>query len=128
MKKILITDDQLEVRDLVEVTLSGKDTVIFKASNGSDAVKIASEEKPDLILMDIMMPGGINGFEATRLIKSNPDTASCVIIILSAKGQQVDMDRGKEAGADYYFVKPFSPLDLIKKVEEITEQAGIRQE
>lgn len=119
MKKILITDDQLEVRELVEVTLMMDDYKIFQASNGTEAVNIAMKEKPDLILMDVMMPGSIDGFETTRIIKDNPETANCYVIILSAKGQQIDRDKGKSAGADDYFVKPFSPLDLINKVEEV---------
>lgn len=122
MKKILIIDDQVEVRDLVEVTLRIEDYEIFQGSSGEEAVKIAMAEKPDLILMDIMMPGGIDGLEATRIIKSNPETGNCHIIILSAKGQQIDRDKGKAVGADDYFVKPFSPLDLIKKVEEVMKQ------
>ncbi len=80
---------------------------------------ITKAEKPDLIIMDIMMPGGIDGLEATRIIKNDPDTKNCKIIVLSAKGQEIDKEKGAEAGADDYFVKPFSPLDLIKKVEEV---------
>ena len=119
MKKILITDDQVEVRELVEVTLRIDDYKIFQASTGEEAIRIATAERPDLILMDIMMPGGIDGLEATRIIKSNPETKNCHVIILSAKGQQIDREKGKSVGADDYFVKPFSPLDLIRKVEEV---------
>ena len=119
MKKILITDDQVEVRELVDVTLRIEEYEIFQASSGEEAVKISMAEKPDLILMDIMMPGGIDGLEATRIIKSNPETKGCHIIILSAKGQQIDREKGRVVGADDYFVKPFSPLDLIRKVEEV---------
>lgn len=122
MKKILITDDQIEVRDLVEVTLRIDDYTILKASSGEEAIQIATQEKPDLILMDIMMPGGIDGLEATRIIKSNSETRNCYIIILSAKGQQIDREKGKTVGADDYFVKPFSPLDLINKVEEVMKK------
>ncbi len=121
MKKILITDDQLEVRELVEVTLRIDEYTILQASSGEEAVRIAELEKPDLIFMDVMMPGGIDGFEATRRIKNNPETKKCHIVILSAKGQQIDREKGKTAGADDYFIKPFSPLELIQKVEDIME-------
>jgi len=121
MKKILIVDDRLEVRELVEVTLRAKDYEILQASTGQKALEIVQVEKPDLILMDIMMPGGMDGLEATRILKNNPDTKDCTIIILTAKGQMTDREKGLEAGADDYFVKPFSPLDLIKKVEEALE-------
>ena len=121
MKKILIVDDRLEVRELVEVTLRAKHYQIIQASTGERALEIVRVEKPDLILMDIMMPGGMDGLEATRILKNNPDTKDCTIIILTAKGQKTDREKGLEAGAEDYFVKPFSPLDLIKKVEEALE-------
>ena len=119
MKKILIVDDRLEVRELVEVTLRVKEYRILQASNGDDAVALAKAERPDLILMDIMMPNGMDGLEATRMIKNDPDLKDCTIIMLTAKGQQTDREKGFEAGADDYFVKPFSPLDLVRKVEEV---------
>ena len=119
MKKILIVDDRLEVRELVEVTLRVKEYQILQAPSGEAAIEIVKTEKPDLILMDIMMPGGMDGLEATRIIKNDPETKDCTVIMLTAKGQQADREKGLEAGADDYFVKPFSPLDLIKKVEEV---------
>ena len=119
MKKILIVDDRLEVRELVEVTLRVKDYSILQASSGEAALETVKAEKPDLILMDIMMPGGMDGLEVTRIIKNDPETKDCTVIMLTAKGQQADREKGLEAGADDYFVKPFSPLDLIRKVEEV---------
>ena len=119
MKKILVVDDQLEVRELVGVTLRSDDYQVIQAESGEKAVEIARAEKPDLIIMDIMMPGGMDGLEATHIIKNDPETKDCQIVMLTAKGQQVDREKGVEAGADDYFVKPFSPLELIKKVEEI---------
>jgi len=119
MKKILIVDDQKEVRELVEVTLSLEDYQIFQAKNGEEAVQLARLEKPDLIIMDVMMPGSIDGLEATRILKSNQTTKNCHVIMLTAKGQQDDRDKGLEVGADHYFIKPFSPLELIMKVEKV---------
>jgi two-component system phosphate regulon response regulator PhoB len=119
MKKILVVDDQEHVRELVEVTLSTADYEIIQAATGEEALKAAKEHKPDLILMDVMMPGEIDGLEATRRIKDDPETKDCVVIMLTAKGQQADRDAGLKAGADDYFAKPFSPLELMKKVEEV---------
>jgi len=119
MKKILIVDDQVEVRELVGVTLRVEDYQIFQAKSGEEAIEIAKAEKPELIIMDIMMPGGMDGLEATRIIKNDPETKDCTIIMLTAKGQQADREAGLEAGANDYFPKPFSPLDLIKRVEEV---------
>ena len=121
MKKILIVDDQLEVRELVEVTLRGEDYQIIQAKDGQEAIDTTIAMKPDLIIMDIMMPGDIDGLEATRCIKNNPDIKDCKIIMLTAKGQEADKEKGYEVGADDYFIKPFSPLELIRKVEEVFE-------
>ena len=120
MKKILIVDDQIEVRELVQVTLEIGDYQILSAENGQRAVEIAQSEHPDIILMDIMMPGSeVDGLEACRQLKSDPATRDITIVMLSAKGQESDIDAGKKAGADDYFTKPFSPIALIEKVEEV---------
>lgn len=119
MKKILIVDDVEEVRDLVEKTLRRKDRQVFKAENGEKGVQLAIEEAPDVIMMDVMMPGAIDGIEATRILKQDPKTQSCKVILLTAKGQSIDRAKGQEAGADDYIVKPFSPLELMKKVDKI---------
>ncbi|MBN1196019.1 MAG: response regulator [Candidatus Aminicenantes bacterium] len=121
MKTILIVDDQMEVRELVDVTLSADEIRIIKASKGKEAVEIARREKPDLIIMDVMMPGKLNGIEATRILKSDETTRHIAILMLTAKGQDRDVEAGLKAGADAYFVKPFSPLELIRKVEEVLE-------
>jgi CheY-like chemotaxis protein len=119
MKKILIVDDQSEVRRLVEITLSVENYQIIQAESGEKAIEMAREEKPDLIIMDIMMPGKIDGLEATQILKNDPETKACPIIMLTAKGQQREREDGLAAGADDYFSKPFSPLELIQKVEEV---------
>ena len=119
MKKVLIVDDRHEVRELVEVTLRVKDDRVLEASNAKEAIDLVRAEKPDLTLMDIMMPGDMDGLEATRILKNDPETKECPIVMLTAKGQKSDIEKGLEAGAEDYFVKPFSPLELIKKVEEV---------
>ena len=121
MKKILIVDDQLEVRELVEVTLRVGDYKIIQAKNGTEAVEVVKKEFPDLVIMDVMMPGEIDGIMATSILKNNAETKNSKIIMLTAKGQTFDKEKGFEAGADDYFIKPFSPLDLIRKVEEVLE-------
>jgi len=119
MKKVLIVDDHPEVRRLVEMTLRVGEYKVFQAQSGQEAIEAAREKKPDLIIMDIMMPGAMDGLEATRMLKNDPETKDISIIMLTAKGQEFDKEKGIEAGADDYFVKPFSPLELIKKVEEV---------
>ncbi len=117
MKKILIVDDHLEVRELIEVTLRSDDYQLVQAENGREAVAIAKTMKPDLIIMDIMMPE-MDGIEATRRIKGDPETKACTVIILTAKNKESDRQAGLDAGASTYFAKPFSPLELLRKVEE----------
>jgi DNA-binding response OmpR family regulator len=121
LKKVLIVDDEPGIRELVEMTLGIDDYQIFKAENGQKAVEIARAETPDLTIMDIMMPGGIDGLEATRILKKDPRTRGGIIIILSARDEEKERREGLKAGADHYFTKPFSPLALIKKVEEVLD-------
>ena len=119
MKKILIVDDHEEIRKLVEITLRVEDYRILQAKNGEEAIEVVKAEKPDLIIMDIVMPGNIDGVEATRILKNDPETKACTIIMLTSKSDEEDIEKGMDAGANDYFTKPFSPLDLIKKVEEV---------
>jgi len=119
MKKILVVDDQLEVRELVEATLNIGDYEIHKAGDGESALKMAAKTHPDLIILDVMMPGSIDGYEVCRRLRANPETATSSIVMLTARGQEADRQKGKEVGADDYFAKPFSPLELLNKVEEM---------
>ncbi len=119
MKTILIVDDKQEVRELVEVTLRVGDYRILQAENGDQALEVARAEKPDLILLDVMMPGRMDGFGVCKRLKDATATAGITIIMLTAKGQQVDKERGDKAGCDGYYTKPFSPLELLQKVEEV---------
>lgn len=120
MKKILIVDDQPEVRELVDVTLRIGDYTIWQAASGDQALAIAHAEHPDLILLDVMMPNSsIDGFEVCRQLKSDPMTQDINIVLLTARGQEADIEMGRKVGADDYFTKPFSPLQLMNKVEEL---------
>jgi two-component system, OmpR family, phosphate regulon response regulator PhoB len=119
VKKILIVDDSPEIRDLVTMTLRRGGRQVFQAQSGEQAVDLAQEHQPDLIMMDIMMPGTVDGLEATRRLKGNALTKNCLVILLTAKGQPHDIEAGYRAGADDYFVKPFSPLELMRKVDSL---------
>ncbi len=119
MKKILVVDDQQEIRDLLQATLRRGEYQVLAADSGERAIQVARSEKPDVILMDIMMPGWLDGLEATRVIKNDPETSRCCVVMLTGRGREIDLEKGFRAGADDYFVKPFSPLKLLRKVEEI---------
>ena len=119
MKKILIVDDESELRNLLQLTLAKHDRLILQAENGEMALVIARATKPDLIIMDVILPGSIDGLEATRILKNDPTTRGCRIIVVSAKYEQGDRKKAFAAGACEHFPKPFSPLDLMRKAEEV---------
>lgn len=122
MRKILIVDDQPAVRELVRVTLEVGNYQIFSAQNGQEALEIARAKHPDVILLDIKMPGSsVSGLEVCRYLKEDPTTVNIYIIIISASGQRDDIAAGALAGADDYFTKPFSPTALINKIENVVE-------
>ena len=119
MNKILIVDDEEKVRKLVEITLSIGKVEILHASSGEEGLKIAGETVPDIILLDVMMPGRFDGFDVCKLLKEDPATKDIYIIMLTAKGQKADKVKGFASGADDYFVKPFSPMELMKKIDKV---------
>lgn len=119
LKKLLIVEDIKEIMELLIITVSASNFKIFEANSGEKAIEIALKEKPDLILMDIMLAGEMNGLEASKIIKNTPLTKNSKIIMLSSKGEKEDKELGYSIGVDAYFTKPFSPLDLILKIEDV---------
>jgi len=120
VKKILIVDDQPEIRELVDVTLRIGNYTILQADSGDQALEIARAEVPNLILLDVMMSNStIDGFEVCRRLKSEATTQNINIVLLTARGQETDLKIGQQVGADDHFTKPFSPLELLNKVEEL---------
>ncbi|MBN1284177.1 MAG: response regulator [Anaerolineae bacterium] len=121
MKKILIVDDDPTICELVSATLEIGPYQIFTASSGPAALAIAQAKLPEMILLDVQMPGAFDGIETCRRLKSDPRTAHIYVVMVTAKGQPWDRDIGYAAGADGYFAKPFSPLELMRKVEEVLD-------
>ena len=120
MYRIMIVDDDPEIRTLVAVTLGDSHTIL-EAADGVEALHLAREETFDLVLLDVMMPG-MDGLEACRQLKGDPLTMNTPVIMLTARGTREDLERGREAGADDYFVKPFSPIALLDKVAQVLEK------
>lgn len=116
MKKILIVDDHADIRKLIRMTLEFEDYEVREAADAESAVRQAEASTPDLVLLDVMMPGAFDGLEACRRLKANPALAGAYVILLSACGQARDREAGLLAGADAYLVKPFSPLQLIDTI------------
>ena len=118
MRKLLIADDETGIRELVRMTLESDAYDIVEAANGEEAVALARQLHPELVLLDVMMPK-VDGFEACRRLKEDPATADIVVVMLTARAQESDRERGRTAGADEYFTKPFSPVALLRLVEQI---------
>ncbi len=118
MNRVLVVDDEDDVRQLVHDILTGNGYEVFTASSGEEGLSKSVSLKPDLIVLDVVMPG-ISGLEVCRLVKAKPSMGSVRILILTALGRDVDRQLINEAGADDYLRKPFGVNDLLSKVDEL---------
>jgi CheY-like chemotaxis protein len=123
MAKILIAEDERDIRDLVAFTLRFAGHVVVAVGNGEEAVETARIEMPDLILMDVRMPR-MTGYEACEKIKADPQLKQIPVVFLSAKGQESEIRTGLEVGADEYLLKPFAPAELTQSVADLLEKYG----
>jgi CheY-like chemotaxis protein len=123
MAKILIAEDERDIRDLLAFTLRFAGHEVFAASNGEEAVELAPKVNPDLVLMDVRMPR-MTGYEACRVLKSDPGLKDIPVVFLSAKGQESEIQQGLDAGAEEYLLKPFAPDQLTNRVKAILEKFG----
>ena len=126
-KKILIVDDSIAIRELVSTTLEVEKYEVFEASDGENAIKIATQEKPHVVIMDVALPGRIDGIEATKMIKSNQATRNCTVLILTGNEDKNLREKGVRAGASDFFLKPFSPLELLQKIENICSEPSSKK-
>lgn len=117
MSKILLVDDHSDIRRLIRVTL-GKSFEVLEAADGTNALEIVRQEKPDLVVLDVMMPGGLDGLQVLEAIKSDPLLEHIHVIMVTARAQAKDQADGMKHGADAYFFKPFSPLQLVACIKE----------
>jgi len=120
-KKILIVDDEPHIRMLLEQTLEDLEdegVEILLVDNGEDALETIKVEKPALVFLDVMMPK-MNGFDVCNAVKNELKIEDVYIIMLTAKGQEFDKQKGKEVGADLYMTKPFDPDEVVEKSLEI---------
>jgi CheY-like chemotaxis protein len=128
MAKILIAEDERDIRDLIAFTLRFAGYEVLTANNGEEAVQMTQKELPDLVLTDVRMPK-MTGYEACKLIKADPATRHIPVVFLSAKGQEAEVQTGLASGGDEYLLKPFAPDQLTRKVAEIldkTQEGGKR--
>lgn len=117
MKRVLIVEDQSDIRKLIRMTLEFEPYEIHEASDGRTGLDMAQAVRPHLVLLDVMMPGELDGLQVCRQLKADPATAGIKVVLLTARGQARDQDNSRAAGADEHLVKPFSPLQLIETIE-----------
>lgn len=123
MAKLLIADDLVPIRQMVRITLSTQGWTIIEAENGTKALEMARSEKPDLMLLDVDMGAGPNGFDVCRTLKSDQATKDIPIVMLTAHDSESDRAVGFAAGAAQYLTKPFGPLELIDTIRTILAPA-----
>jgi DNA-binding response OmpR family regulator len=121
MPKILIAEDERDIRDLVVLSLEFAGFEVVAAANGVEAVQVAAEQKPDLILMDVRMPK-MTGYEACKQLRQDKATQDIPVVFLSAKGQETEVKKGLDSGAADYIIKPFAPDELARRVREILKR------
>jgi len=117
-KKILIADDNENIREALTYLLQDEGYKLSQAKDGAETLRKVREVSPDILFLDIMMPE-INGYDVCRAIKNDPDLKKTYVILLTAKGQVEEQERGKEVGADEYVLKPFSPMEILAKIKNI---------
>ena len=123
-EKILVVDDEEHIAELISYNLSSNGYKVITANNGIDAVKIAIEEKPSLILLDLMIPGK-DGYDVCKEVRSNNEIRNTPIIMLTAKSEELDKILGLELGADDYITKPFSVRELLARVKAVLRRFSI---
>lgn len=116
-KRILIVDDHAELRKLVRMTLEYDEYETYEAENGDRALEMVRNLRPHVLILDVMMPGSLDGYQLCEKIKGDPALNGVNVILLTARGQKRDVEQGTKVKADSYLVKPFSPLELIDTVE-----------
>ena len=119
-KKILIVDDEPAMVEILKDTLEERGFMVITGSNGIEAVKKIEEENPDLVLLDIMMPG-MNGYEVCKKVKGKPDT-KFLIVVLSAISEPDSISKAKELGADEYLTKPYKPEQLMATIDKLLKE------
>lgn len=119
--RIVIVEDQADIRKLIRMTLEFGDFELHEASDGESGLALIKAVHPHVVLLDVMMPGLLDGYQVCTKVKQDADLRDVKVILLTARGQATDIAAGQAAGADAYLVKPFSPLELIEHVEKMAQ-------
>lgn len=121
---VVLAEDDVDIRDLVQIVLEGLGLTVTAVGTGSEALQACRDEQPKFLLLDITMPG-MNGLEVCREVRADPEISELPIIIMTARAQASDVTAGMEAGADTYIIKPFGPIELREHVEATLAKRGV---
>lgn len=125
-KRILVVDDEIYIVHILEFTLTMEGYDVVTAADGDEALRKVEEDRPDLVVLDIMMPR-MDGYEVCRRLREEEETRDLPVILLSAKGRPIDRETGMEVGANDYIVKPFSPRRLLEKIRDLLDRQHLDQ-
>jgi two-component system, OmpR family, response regulator MtrA len=121
MARIVVADDDVDIRELVEFKLTSMGHEVVAVADGAAAVEACRAQRPDLCVLDVMMPG-VSGLDAMRTIRNDAELLDLPVILLTARAQESDVSTGFDSGADDYITKPFSPRELAARVEALLER------
>ena len=116
---LLVVEDQPEIRKLICMTMDYDGFEVHEADNGDTGLRMVKALRPDIVLLDVMMPGQLDGIQVCERIRADPEIAHIPVVMLTARSQQTDLEAGRRAGCNAYLTKPFSPLQLIETVERL---------
>ena len=125
-EKVVVVEDEPDIREVIEYNLSREGYRVYCAADGEGALRLARKEAPDLVLLDLMLPG-LDGIEVCRRIRADPAICSISVIMVTAKGEESDIVLGLGVGADDYITKPFSPRELVARVKAVLRRGPLRE-
>jgi CheY-like chemotaxis protein len=121
--RILVVEDHDAIRRMIEALVSARGHNVVSASNGAKAIEVVLSSIPDLVLLDLHLPGLFDGFEVCRRIRAHPETKDIPVVVISARDDEESRRKAREAGATAYYGKPFSPTALLKQIEKLQQAA-----
>ena len=126
-EKIIVVEDEVDIREIIEYNLSREGYQVYSTLDGENALRLINKQIPDLVLLDLMLPG-LDGMEICRMLKVDPVTRSIPIIMVTAKGDESDIVLGLGIGADDYVTKPFSPKELLARIKAVLRRGALKEE
>ena len=122
--RILVVEDQDSIRRMIEALVQARGYQVTAVASGAKAIDVAATEPPDLVLLDLMLPGQYDGFDVCRRLRSDPSTRKVPVVIISALDDDASREKAAQAGATAYYTKPFSPIALLKEIERLKALSG----